>query len=304
MTILKTTRTISRASSILTSSSNMMMTSKQQQQSKKQKMNKRFTTTSTSSTSTTSVMRVRFNKSVKVKPTLHINNYTDEEIEACWFTSTEYNSIQKTIFMTLEMNRLLSSSSSTTHNNLFSNSNSVSSSASSSLSYCMMRGLENLSGDAREREQHQGLKESTRIRRRNAAVAVLDEQDRQYIQQYDESIREQGGEGSTLSSSSFIFVFDDIKIRNVSRKYTRISEDIAYSMGRIDATTAAQSSLSTTISTSSEKQQQGWKFNTTATTTTGGCSGHQHLRPVVVHHHQQSCGFPSHHCHHQQQCLC
>jgi len=145
-------------------------------------------------------------------------------MEACWFTPTEYNSMIKGIFKTLDLMKLslssLSSSSSHTSTtptatNLFINSNSL------SLSLYCMRGLENLfsGGDDQRDHQHQQqlgcLKKSIEIRRQNAIFAVLDEVDYQY-------------ERSSL-------IYDTIKIRDISMNYTRISKDIAHYMGRIDA---------------------------------------------------------------------
>jgi hypothetical protein len=216
---------------------------------------------------------VRFNQSVMVKETLHINNYTDKEIESCWYTSHEYNTIQKGLFMTLDFMKLLSPSSSSptsTTNLFYSNSsnnnknNDVSSSLMSSMSmssYCM-RGLEDLSSS--------GTKKSSLILRQNAIVAVLDEQDRQvenayhlHIQQLqlqqhhdqqqqqdqdqDQDHHEQEHEqvqdvfqllNQNLDNMNLIICYDDIKIRNIFRKYTRISEDIAYSRGLSDAAEA------------------------------------------------------------------
>lgn len=51
-------------------------------------------------------------------------------------------------------------------------------------------------------------------------MAVLNEQDRQ---QYER-----------VTLSNRMFLYEDIKIREASRTYTRISEDIAYAMGRSD----------------------------------------------------------------------
>ena len=150
MSILKTT-----------SSCNMK---KQQQQQQQQQHGRKLKATTKSATTTTTC--VSFHKLVKVKLTLHINDYTDEEIESCWLTPTEYDSIQKRIFMTLDLMKLLSPTSSTTNINLFSNSYSNSNSKTSSPSLLSLsslssshctRGLEKISSSC--------LKESTRIRR-------------------------------------------------------------------------------------------------------------------------------------------
>ncbi|OEU11825.1 hypothetical protein FRACYDRAFT_244945 [Fragilariopsis cylindrus CCMP1102] len=41
-------------------------------------------------TSKISSLRVRFHTKVKVKSTIHLKHYTNQEIEACWYTSIEY----------------------------------------------------------------------------------------------------------------------------------------------------------------------------------------------------------------------
>ena len=161
----------------------------QQHQQQRTKINTKTNTTTTG---------VSFHPLVKVKLTLHLQDYTEEEVEACWLTATEYTAIQNRIFMTLDLMHL-------------SPTNSI------LLSSVCMRGLENLSSCVEE--QHQGLEKSTRIRRRNAVLAVLYEQDRQ---QYE------------IATSTTLFFYDDSKIREASRKYTRISEDLAAVMGQCD----------------------------------------------------------------------
>ena len=167
--------------------------------------------------------RVRFYKKVKVKSTIHIKHYTNQEIEACWYTPAEYNNIIEGMYLTLDLMKI----SLAPYNCLFSNSSSSSKckdDKSSSLSslYCS-RGLENLSIEG-------GLKHSTRIRRQNAIWSVLDEQN----VQYEEAILQR-----TL-------IYDVVKISNAYRYHTRIPEKKARSMGRIDA--ADQESLSASSS--------------------------------------------------------
>jgi hypothetical protein len=213
-----------------------------------------------------------------IKETLHVNNYTDKEIESCWFSSHEYNTIKKGLFMTLDFMKLLpppSSSSRTTTTNLFCNNNNNNNNNKSKIndtssSYCM-RGLEDLSSSLEGGGE--GTKKSTLILRQNAIVAVLDEQDRQvenvyhfhiqqlqllqqhhhqqqqHQQQHHEQQQQQHyeqhdhhGQQEQLQdiiqllnhNNPMILCYDDIKIRNIYRKYTRISEDNAYSRALID----------------------------------------------------------------------
>ena len=174
-------------------------------------------------TSKKSSLRVRFHTKVKVKSTIHLKHYTNQEIEACWYTPAEYNNIIEGMYLTLDLMKI----SLAPYNCLFSNSSSSSKckdDKSSSLSslYCS-RGLENLSIEG-------GLKHSTRIRRQNAIWSVLDEQN----VQYEEAILQR-----TL-------IYDVVKISNAYRYHTRIPEKKARSMGRIDA--ADQESLSASSS--------------------------------------------------------
>ena len=173
-------------------------------------------------TSKKSSLRVRFHTKVKVKSTIHLKHYTNQEIEACWYTPAEYNNIIEGMYLTLDLMKI----SLAPYNCLFSNSSSskCKDDKSSSLSslYCS-RGLENLSIEG-------GLKHSTRIRRQNAIWSVLDEQN----VQYEEAILQR-----TL-------IYDVVKISNAYRYHTRIPEKKARSMGRIDA--ADQESLSASSS--------------------------------------------------------
>jgi len=186
----------------------------------------RLTTTTTTTTSI-ATMKVRFNKVVKMKRIIHINDYTDEEIEACWITPKTYKSIQTGILMTLDLMKLSSSSSS---------SQSLSSqlpTSSTSLFYCM-RGLENLlSGKDQQQYQYDhdqqqligSLKESINMLRQNLMAAVLDEVDSQYYQYY----------ATESNKASAVIHYDATKIRDISMKYTGISKENAYFMGRSDA---------------------------------------------------------------------
>jgi hypothetical protein len=168
--------------------------------------------------------RVRFHKKVKVKSTIHLKHYTNQEIELCWYTPVEYNHIIEGLYLTLDLMKI----SLAPYNCLFSNSSSkCKGHKSSSLSslYCS-RGLENLSIEG-------GLKHSTRKRRQNAIWSVLDEQN----VQYEEAILQQ----------QRTFMYDAVKIGNAYRYHTRISEKIAFSKGRIDAADE-ESSLSSSSS--------------------------------------------------------
>lgn len=136
---------------------------------------------------------VRFHNDVKVKRILHVMNYTDDEIEACWYSREEYMKIQKGVSMTLDLMKLL-------------NANNANKNKVTSLSFCT-RGLEDLSSEERR---------SKRIRRHNAVWAVLHEQDRQ---------DDDGGDG--------------LKIRELYRNYSRVSENNAHSIGLIDSVEAS-----------------------------------------------------------------
>jgi len=205
------------------------------QQAKKKKNNKK---------KKRSVRVVRFNVKVMVKRTLHIKNYTQQEIEASWFTPIEYDNIKKRLFMILDFMQLITSSNSFAKNK---NRRTTSSSTSSSFtpppaspsplmsSYCV-RGLENVC-------LNYGMKHSTRIRRRNAVYAVFDEQDRQV-----KKAQPSQHQGHHHDDSKF-FVYDDARIRDVYRNHTRTSEDIAISMGRIDAEILMSSTISSSLKT-------------------------------------------------------
>jgi hypothetical protein len=210
---------------------------------------------------------VRFDMSVMVKRTLHIKNYTKQEIEASWFTPTEYDNIQKRLFMILDFMQLITDSDNSFTKN--KNHRTISSPTSSSFtpppvsplmsSYCT-RGLEDIC-------PNYGMNHSTRIRRQNAVYAVLDEQDRQIEkavlqelhqlqqqlqqlqQQETPSQRQQQQQHHHHHDSSKFFVYDDARIRDVYRNHTRLSEDIAISMGRIDAEVIIQSTMSSSLET-------------------------------------------------------
>jgi hypothetical protein len=166
-------------------------------------------------TSKKSSLRVRFHTKVKVKSTIHLKHYTNQEIEACWYTSIEYHNIRKGLYSTLNLMKI------SPYNTLFSGGSIGNSSSNdkednkSSLSalYCT-RGLENLSVQG-------GLKHSTKIRRQNAILSVLDEQ---YIQ-YEEAV---------LSQQRSL-MYDVRKIGNVYKYHTQTSEINARVKGRIDA---------------------------------------------------------------------
>jgi hypothetical protein len=166
--------------------------------------------------------RVHFHKKVKVKSTIHLKHYTNQEIDACWYTPVEYSNIIEGLYLTLDLMQI----SLAPYNSLFSSSSSskCKGDKSSSLSslYCS-RGLENLSIEG-------GLKHSTRSRRKNAIWSVLDEQN----VQYEEAILQQQ---RTL-------MYDVVKIGNTYRRHTRISEENAYSMGQFDAEESSSSSSS------------------------------------------------------------
>ena len=199
-----------------------------------------------------SVRVVRFNVKVMVKRTLHIKNYTQQEIEASWFTPIEYDNIKKRLFMILDFMQLITSSNSFAKNkNRRTTSSSTSSSftpppASPSMtSYCV-RGLENVC-------LNYGMKHSTRIRRRNAVIAVFNEQDRQIKKAVLHELHQKQQQPSQHQEhhhdDSKIFDYDDARIRDVYRNHTRTSEDIAISMGRIDAEILMSSTISSSLKT-------------------------------------------------------
>jgi hypothetical protein len=218
------------------------------QQAKKKKKKKKNT-----NKKKRSVRVVRFNVKVMVKRTLHIKNYTQQEIEASWFTPIEYDNIKKRLFMILDFMQLITSSNSFAKNK---NRRITSSSTSSSFtpppasplmsSYCV-RGLENVC-------LNYGMKHSTRIRRRNAVIAVFNEQDRQIkkavLHEFHQKQQQQPSQHQEHHyDDSKFFVYDDARIRDVYRNHTRTSEDIAISMGRIDAEILMSSTVSSSLKT-------------------------------------------------------
>merc|ERR1719464_764687 len=231
----------------MTRSTTMTMSSlsprQERQQNTATKKNKKSIAT------TTNKKIVRFHNIVAVKETLHLNNYTEQEIKACWLTQKEKKLTQKRILIALQ--RLKSSSCNLFNNNEndddinidFSNSLSCSASLLFSSSYCM-RGLENYLWS-----------KSIELHRRNAVCALLDEQNRQYtnsklilsnrLQQKEKILQKQqqqnriNNDADNLfaedsEKTSSIFAIDDNKVRDVYRNYTRITETIAYTMGGID----------------------------------------------------------------------
>ena len=170
--------------------------------------------------------------------------------------------------MTLELMHLSSpvTTSSTNNINLFRKSNSLNHSHSimslSSSSFCL-RGLEHIASASASASSGL-LKPSTRIRRRNALAAVLHEQDRQ---QYE------------IATSTTRFFYDDSKIREASRKCTRISEDLAAVMGQFDHKAVSNTDDENLFRNANKKSEKKWNFNITAT----GCGQQQQVR---VHRHQ------------------
>jgi hypothetical protein len=96
---------------------------------------------------------ITFNNRVSVRRTIHISNFTDEEINACWYSSEDYSAIRKHIHKTV----LLMQYGNTSH-------------VEDCPTFCR-RGLEGYTSE--------GL-EGRRRRCTNAKLAVFDEQDRQY----------------------------------------------------------------------------------------------------------------------------
>jgi hypothetical protein len=179
---------------------------------------------------------------MEVKSTIHLNNYTNQEKIACWYSPAEYNNITQAMFLTVDLITKISpssandcssissiSSNSSKSSNISNSSNSSNSNSSISSLYCS-RGLENVSIE-------DGLKYSTRLRRQNAIWSVIDEQNKQcqdaILQQQQQQQQQQQ---RTL-------MYDVVKIRNIYRYHTRSSEENAYSMGRIDAEDEEESAL-------------------------------------------------------------
>ncbi|KAL3922753.1 MAG: hypothetical protein SGILL_002030 [Bacillariaceae sp.] len=96
---------------------------------------------------------ITFNSRVSVRRTIHVANYTEAEIEACWFTSKEYNEIRTSLRDTL----LLVEEGKVTDD---------------CETFCR-RGLECFSKEGMD---------GRRRRRTKAKFAVFDEQDRQFDQ--------------------------------------------------------------------------------------------------------------------------
>ena len=206
--------------------------------------------------------RVSFNTRVMVKRSLHVDNYTDQEIEACWYTPTDYDAIRNRIFMTLDL-MALSSPASSSKWNLTKNLFVLPYSFSSSTTYCT-RGIERYLDS-----------ESRQIRIGSAIYAVLNEQYRQeqqphrplllhersaikmrlfrqhqYPQKDDDDdddddenndnrpIRDQHHRRLSSFSLQQQQQHQDenaSKIRDVYRHSTRSSESMAYALGRSDA---------------------------------------------------------------------
>jgi hypothetical protein len=110
---------------------------------------------------------VTFQQSVKAKKTLHINNYTEEEIQACWFDDDESKQMKEEFRLAanLAMNGLLPQESS--------------------------RGLELYTKEAQSRRQHKAT----------AREEVLDEQELQWDEgAYDPEYIAQIYEAASASS--------------------------------------------------------------------------------------------------------
>ncbi|KAL3906468.1 MAG: hypothetical protein SGARI_003996 [Bacillariaceae sp.] len=96
---------------------------------------------------------ITFNTRVSVRRTIHISHYTDEEVNACWFSTNEYsairNHVRETIFL-VEDGKV--------------------SDADDCQLFCR-RGLEGFTSEGMD---------GRRRRRAKAKLSVFDEQDRQY----------------------------------------------------------------------------------------------------------------------------
>ncbi len=98
---------------------------------------------------------VSFKSTVNVYVVLHLNNYTKEEVKACWFSDSEMNEIRADIKLTLQKMRVPTSPIS-----VISEENGI----------CSF-GLESFSKDGSRRKQ---------MRRSTGKNAVFDIQDRQF----------------------------------------------------------------------------------------------------------------------------
>lgn len=96
---------------------------------------------------------ITFNNRVTVRRTIHIADFTNEEIDACWYSYMEYSNIRRHVQETI----LLAE-------------HEIISEARDCQTYCC-RGLEGFTSEGME---------GRRRRRNNAKMAVFDEQDRQF----------------------------------------------------------------------------------------------------------------------------
>jgi len=260
--ILRSTMAMRSATTTMTTSS--FSPTQEQPQNMMTKKNKKSITT------TSNKITVRFNKIVTIKETLHKNNYTEQEKEACWVTPAEKKSTRKRICTALQQMKLSSCNLPNNKNNdIEINSNPLSCSSSLfSSSYCM-RGLENYIWS-----------ESIKLRRQNAVFAVLDEQYRQYenaklimsnrLQQKEKMLQQQQDHhrndltnllAEDGENTSIIFAIDDIKIRDVYKKHTLVCETIACYMGGIDASSAIGMDNDDENNWKTMKRKKEWKMN-------------------------------------------
>jgi len=185
-------------------------------------------------------LRVRFQKQVRVKPTLHHQNYTHQEKTACWYEKADYTTMHEHVYMIVEFHKLLQQQTTTTSTTTSASTRPAKSSLPSislktspaleeEAAVLCTRGLE---GYLTTRESNSKTTNGAHAHRnRHRAIhAVLTEQEQQQEQQ----------EAMALASSSILLAYgyDTEKIRAVYQSHTHPAEQNAQALGRTDAITA------------------------------------------------------------------
>ena len=111
------------------------------------------TTSTNTTTATTSKKSISFNERVIVRKAIHINDYTQKEVDRCWYNNEEYNTIRKNIRSTIML------------------MDAANHKVTDSETICR-RGLESFTADGMA---------GRKSRRTKAQNAVFDEQDRQFM---------------------------------------------------------------------------------------------------------------------------
>mmetsp|Transcript_12211 Transcript_12211/g.35422 ORF Transcript_12211/g.35422 Transcript_12211/m.35422 type:complete len:249 (+) Transcript_12211:241-987(+) len=149
------------ASSKIMQSSPPTLTKTQHQQTQRHQQYTNNSNISSNSNMSATKKTVTFHECVRVKKTIHINNYTDDEIDACWFSRQDMANIRQDIVAALQ-------------------SSSSSSLSPSGPDAAEMRGLEcrtEQGSQQRRRDRHESLS------------SVLDEQELQrHERQFDDEM--------------------------------------------------------------------------------------------------------------------